>query len=157
MMATREAIIMLHEKEKLFLQFLNSFLTFLIYICRCSLDNYDEQCTDYQKFEISLTNSLTLMWQMHVAMFSLKTYYRRADYIHGTSLTFNDEQSELIVPQLGKMKLIIECFPYIEEADKLHCLALLEQIKSYYEHCELVIVEAGLHADPWLASPLKSQ
>lgn len=155
MMTASEAIVTQHEKEELFLQFLHSFLIFLIYVCRCSLDNCDKRRIDRQKLELSLMNSLTLMWQMHVTIFTLKTYYRKADYIHDTSLTFNHEQSELIVPQLRKMEIMIDYYPFIEKEDKRHCLSLLEQIKSYYKKCEFVIVEADLHAEPWLASSLK--
>lgn len=157
MMTMKDPIIMLHEKEDLFLQFLHSFLTFLIYIYTCSTDNGEEHYIEHQNIEMSLTDSLTLIWQMHVSIFTLKNYYRKANYLVDTELTFNQKQSELIIPQLEKMKLIIDSYPFIEKTDTLHYLSLLEQIKSYYKQCELTIVRADLHADPWLAYPLEPQ
>lgn len=151
---TEDNLITPQEKEELFLQFMHSYLTFLIYICRYYYSNRDEKCNDSQQIEFSLIDSLTLMWQSHVAAFSLKTYYKRLDYEHGTDLTFNREQSKLVVPKLRELKMIINYYPFTEKTNKLHCLSLLKQTQHYYEFDKFVIVDANLHADPWLASHL---
>lgn len=154
-MTTAEEVITPREKEELFLRFLHSYLTFLIHICGCSSVRFDEneEHIDCKQLENSLTNSLTLIWQMHVAVFTLKTYYKKANYKHGTNLIFDQEQSELVVPQLRKMTRMINYYPFIEKTNKQYCLSLLEQMQCYYEQYELVIVDADLHATPWLASP----
>lgn len=151
---TEDNLITPQEKEELSLQFMHSFLTFLIYICRYSCSNRDEKSIDLQQIEFSLIDSLTLMWQSHVTVFSLKSYYKRLGYEHGTDLTFNREQSELVVPKLEELKIIINYYPFTEKSNKLHCLSLLKQTQHYYVLDKFVIVDANLHADPWLASHL---
>lgn len=143
------------EKEELFLQFFHSYLTFLIYIYKTDKCNGDY--SDRQQLESHLISSLTLMWQIHVATSTFKTYYKKVGFEHGTGLIYNEEQSKLIVPKLQEMRLVIKGYPNIEKSNKLYCLSLLEQTKHYYEKNMSVIVDASLHAAPWLAPSIKPQ
>lgn len=113
----------------------------------------DEDTIARRQIENSLVSSISILWNMHVSTFSLKTLYLKIRNHRFSSLTFNEKQSEYIVPLLQEIKSIIEQHSFIQQIDKTIYLTLLDQVMQYYRNDKnIVVVEASSHAKPWFTN-----
>lgn len=144
------------EKEALFLQFVDSYVTFLIYVCNHSLLNCKARQKYCQELEFNIIRSITLMWQLHVTNTILKSEYLEMDFTQGTSITYNHEQSKRIMPKFKKLKKIIQNIPCFQSENKRYCLSLLDQTQSYYQPNGYAFIEDNFDVEPWLTDMLKA-
>lgn len=144
------------EKEALFLQFVDSYVTFLIYVCNHSLLNCKAGQRFCQELEFNMIRFLTLMWQLHVTNTILKSGYLEMDFTHGTSITYNHEQSKRIMPKFKKLKKIIQYIPCFQSENKRYCLSLLNQTQSYYQPNDYAFIEDNFNVEPWLTGMLNT-
>lgn len=145
------------EKEELFLQFVDSYVTFLIYVCNHSLLGCKNEQRNCRELEFNIKSSLTLMWQLHVTNSSLKSSYLEINFAQGASLISNREQLNRVASRLKQLKKNIACTPCFQTKNKRYCLSLIDQILFYYHPNGYAIFENNFKTEPLLTDITESR
>jgi hypothetical protein len=139
--------------EPEYIIFFRSFLLFLTKIFD-SLSTHEslpiETCNQVER---NVMTSLSLLWTMHVSIFSKKVLYPKAFHNNSPKKTFDDYQSRNILPLLQQLMKEVEQYPFLNEDYKVQCRNSLEQIHYHVSSSSApIIVESNLHAPPpWLS------
>ena len=141
--------------EPEYIIFFRSFLLFLTKILDFLLTYESLPIETSNQMERNVMTSLSLLWTLHVSIYSKIVLY--PDIFHNNSLrqTIDDYQSRTILPFLKQLMKKIEQYPFLNEDYKVQCRNTLEQIFRYYHissSSNPIIVESNLHAPPpWLS------
>lgn len=104
-----------------------------------------------RRLESSLVQSLTLLWQMHVAIFSIKSLFLKAQNQYFLDDAINEKQTKHIITLLTETKAIAEKYPFLQSIDKIMYVNLLDQVLHYYTNQNIVIVKDA-YPKPWLSN-----
>ena len=140
----------LKKSELEYLNFFHSFLLFLSKMFDSILIYEPLPIENSNQLEQNVMTSLSLMWTLHVSIFS--TLYLKTTHQKLNLPTFEDNQTTMILPLLQKLKNDIDQYPFLNEIYKVKCENTLEQILCHYHVDPSKIVESNLHAPPpWLS------
>lgn len=142
----------LKERELEYINFFHSFLLFLTKTFDTILTNESLPIEKSNQLERSVMTSLSLLWTLHVFIFSNSILYFKTSNEKSKLLTFDDNQSLTILSLLQQLKNDIEQYPFINESYKIKCEHTLEQILRHYNLNSSTIIKSNLHAPPpWLS------
>lgn len=144
------------KREPEYINFFRSHLLFLTKIFDSLLPHESLPVETSNEMERNVMTSLTLLWTMHVSIFSKKLLHPNTFHSNSPLQTFDDYQSRTISPLLQQLMVEIEQYPFLNEDYKVHCGNTLEQILRYYHISSSltpIIVESNLHASPpWVSN-----
>ena len=140
------------------LEYINFFHSFLLFLTKTFDSILTPESLPIEKsnqLERNVMTSLSLLWTLHVSIFSKRILYPKASHEKSILQTFDDHQSESILPLLQQLKKEVEQYPFLNKSYKIQCENTLEQILRYY-HLKSssmpIIVESNLQAPPpWLS------
>ncbi|WP_210471313.1 hypothetical protein [Sporosarcina sp. 6E9] len=139
--------------EPEYIIFFRSFLLFLTKIFDSLSTHESLPIETSNKIERNFMTSLSLLWTMHVSIFSKKVLCPKIFHNSFSQQTCDDYQSRGILPLLQQLMREVEQYPFLNEDYKAHCVNTLEQISRYYYSSTPIIVESNLHVPPpWLSS-----
>lgn len=137
------------------LEYLNFFHSFLLFLSKTfdSIFTYESlPIENSNQLELNVMTSLSLLWTLHVSIFSNRLLNLKTSHEKPKLSTFDDNQSIIILPLLQQLKNYIEQYPFLKEIYKIKCENTLEQILRHYHLNPSTIVESNLHAPPpWLS------
>lgn len=140
------------KREKEYLNFVHSFLLFLSKTFDSILNYESLPIEKRNQLEQNVMTSISLLWTLHVCIFSNRIPYLKTSLQKSLQLTFDDSQSIIILNLLKQLKNKIEHYPFLNESYKIKCEHTLEHILHHYHLSSSTIVESNLHAPlPWLS------
>ncbi|WP_391204327.1 hypothetical protein [Psychrobacillus sp. L4] len=148
-----------HKKREVeYINFFRSFLLFLNRTFDSLLTHESLPIETSNKMERNVMTSLSLLWTLHISIFSKRILYPKTSQEKLILPTFDDYQSRTILPLLQQLKKEVEQFPFLNESYKIQSENTLDQILRYYHLSSSsipIIVESNLHAPPpWLSKDL---
>ena len=125
--------VIVHKNGELeYIKFFHSFLLFLTKTFHSILTHESLPIETSNKMERNVMTSLSLLWTMHVSIFSKKVLYPDIFHNNSPQQTFDDYQSRTILPFLQQLMKEVEQYPFLNEDYKVQCRNTLEQILRYY-------------------------
>ena len=144
-----------HNKREL--EYINFFCSFLLFLTKAFDTLFTQELLSVEKsnrMERNIMTSVSLLWTLHVSIFSKKMLYNISPHDKMTSQTFDEKHSNTILPLITQLKKKVNKYPFINENQKIQCLNTLEQIQLFYTNPPDIptIVVSNLHAPPpWLS------
>lgn len=144
-----------HNKREL--EYINFFRSFLLFLTKTFDSLLTQESLSIEKsnqMERNVMTSISLLWTLHVSIFSKRILDTKNSHEKLSPQTFGDKQSSEILPLLQQIKKEVGQYPFLNENYKIQCVNTLEQIQHYYLHSTAIptIVESNLHAPPpWLS------
>jgi hypothetical protein len=137
------------------LEYINFFQSFLLFLTKTFDSILTHESLPLEKsnqMERNVMTSLSLLWTLHVSIFSNRILYLKTSHEKSNLSTFDDNQSITILPLLQQLKNEVERYPFLNQSYKIKCEKTLEQILRHYHLSSSTIVETNLHAPPpWLS------
>ncbi|WP_071392822.1 hypothetical protein [Bacillus tuaregi] len=147
------------RKEQEFIHFTYSFIVFLLQLFQL-LDAHEPLSRKMRiQMEHNIMTSISILWKVHVSIFSKKRLYIQIDRTlrKRESFYFNYEQSKELQPFFLQLKNVVGNYSFLLETDQIQCQSMLEQISQYYDFrssSSPISVEPEHSAPPWLAKSL---
>lgn len=144
-----------HKKREL--EYINFFRSFLLFLTKTFDSLLTQEFLSIEKsnqMERNVMTSISLLWTLHVSIFSKRILYPKTSHEKLPHQTFDDKQSREVLPLLQQLKKEIGQYPFLNENYKIKCVNTLEQIQHYYLSSTAIPsnVESNLHAPPpWLS------
>jgi len=144
-------------RNKRELEYIKFFCSFLLFLNK-TLDTFLAQeflsIEKSHQMERNVMTSISLLWTLHVSIFSKKMLYPKASQEKIPCQTFDEKYSKVVLPPLQQLKAKVGQYHFLNENWKIQCVNTLEQIQQYYLISTEIptIVESNLHAPPpWLS------
>ncbi|WP_419959849.1 hypothetical protein [Psychrobacillus sp. BM2] len=144
-----------HKKREL--EYINFFRSFLLFLTKTFDSLLTQEFLSIEKsnqMERNVMTSISLLWTLHVSIFSKRILYPKTSHEKLSHQTFDDKQSREVLPLLQQLKKEVGQYSFLNENYKIQCVNTLEQIQQYYlsSFSTPTIVESNLHAPPpWLS------
>jgi len=144
-----------HKKREL--EYIDFFCSFLLFLTKTFDTLLTQEFLSIEKsnqMERNAMTSISLLWTLHVSIFSKKILYPKTSHEKIPYQTFDEKYSRAILPPLQQLKEKVQQYHFLNENWKIQCVNTLEQIQQFYLNSTEIptIVESNLHAPPpWLS------
>ena len=139
------------------LEYINFFCSFLLFLNKTfdTLLNQEfiskEKCNQMER---NVMTSISLLWTLHVSIFSKNMLYPKTSEEKVPFQTFDEKNSKAFLPSLQQLKEKVQRYHFSNENWKIQCVNTLDQIQQFYFISTEIptIIESNLHAPaPWLS------
>jgi hypothetical protein len=144
-----------HKKREL--EYINFFCSFLLFLTKTFDNILTQESLSIEKsnqMERNVMTSFSLLWTLHVSIFSKKMLYPKTSHEKIFYQTFDEKHSKVVLPLLRQLKEKVGQYTFINENCKVQCINTLEQIQQFYLNSTTIptIIESNLNAPPpWLS------
>lgn len=135
------------QKEQFYFHFFYSLLTFHLQFFQLINDEKDNE-------EYVLVQSIQLIWQMHVTIFSLQSHIQLANHLSLYETCLEDDQVQDFLDLLHRLKETAEEHNFTNHINRKMYLNFVDYIQQFYIS-HTVIVDDVVH-QPWFPTHVKT-
>jgi len=135
------------DKEQSYFQFFYSLLTFHLHFFQ--LINREKADEEYL-----LVQSIHLIWQMHVTIFSIQSHTQLANHQSLFETCLTDDQVHDVINRLNQLKERAEKHPFNNHLNKKMYINFIDCIQQFYIS-HTVIIDDVVH-QPWFPTHVKT-